>query len=331
MQVKVITEIDSEFEKKWEKFVLDHPNGNFFQSPAAYEFFRSVDDYQPVLLTAEEENIIKGVLSAVIITEHGIKGYFSRRCIVWGGPIANSDELAGLLIDELDTYLKSKIIYTEFRNLFDLSDLNDYFIKSGYELEDRINYIVEIETVEANKKKLNENRRRQINKSLKSGVEIVSPKELNEVKEFYSILKILYIERVKKPLPDFCFFEQFFLIPDVGKYFLIKFDGKIIGGIMCPVFKDTIYEWYVCGLDTEYKDQSPSVMATWAAIAYGINNGLKYFDFMGAGKPEEDYGVREFKSKFGGELVQYGRFLRVNNKLLYNVGKLGLKFMRLLK
>lgn len=327
MQIRIITEVDEEFRNRWDKFVLEHPNGNFFQSPAAFNFFRSVENHQPFVITASEKDELKGILSGIIMKEPGIKGFFSKRCIVWGGPICKIDDLCQLLIDELNEFVKKKAIYTEFRNLFDVTDLNDYFIKSGYELEDRINFIVDIESIEINKKKLNENRRRQINKSLKSGVEIVSPKEIREVKEFYSILKKLYKEKVRKPLPSFEFFKEFFEQKDFGKYLLVQYQGKIIGGIMSPIYKDTIYEWYVCGLDTEFKEQSPSVMATWAAIEYAANNGLKYFDFMGAGKPDDEYGVREFKSKFGGKEVRYGRYIRVNNKLLYNIGKLGIKVM----
>jgi len=141
----------------------------------------------------------------------------------------------------------------------------------------------------------------------------------------------LYKSKVKKPIPSFDFFQKFFENSYLGKYLLIEYQGKIIGGIMTPVYKDTIYEWYVCGLDNEFKDQSPSVMATWAAIEYGINNGLKCFDFMGAGKPNEDYGVREFKSKFGGKEVRYGRYVRINNKLMYNIGELGLKLLGAVK
>lgn len=59
-------------------------------------------------------------------------------------------------------------------------------------------------------------------------------------------------------------------------------------------------------------------MATYAAIEYGLKNHLKIFDFMGAGKPSEDYGVRDFKGKFGGELVEHGRFIKINNALLFN-------------
>ena len=67
------------------------------------------------------------------------------------------------------------------------------------------------------------------------------------------------------------------------------------------VYNDVIYDIYGCGEDGKYKDVYPSVLANWAALEYGLKNGLKYFDFLGAGKPNEDYGVREFKSKFGGE------------------------------
>jgi lipid II:glycine glycyltransferase (peptidoglycan interpeptide bridge formation enzyme) len=42
---------------------------------------------------------------------------------------------------------------------------------------------------------------------------------------------------------------------------------------------------------------------------------------MGAGKPGDGYGVREFKSEFGGELVEHGRFLYVCKPQLYVLGK----------
>ena len=49
---------------------------------------------------------------------------------------------------------------------------------------------------------------------------------------------------------------------------------------------------------------------------------------MGAGKPDDGYGVRDFKAKFGGQLVEHGRFLHVMNPLLYNIGKLGVKLLK---
>ena len=80
-----------------------------------------------------------------------------------------------------------------------------------------------------------------------------------------------------------------------GKVFLISYEGRIIGGIMCPFFPGKgVYEWYVCGLDEEYKSSGvyPSVLATWAAIDFAMCNDFELFDFMGVGIPGVPYGVR---------------------------------------
>jgi hypothetical protein len=72
-------------------------------------------------------------------------------------------------------------------------------------------------------------------------------------------------------------------------------------------------------------------MATYAAMEYALQHGIVFFDFMGAGSPNEAYGVREFKSRFGGEEVEHGRFIVVLNQIKYNLGKFGLKFLNFMK
>ncbi len=81
-------------------------------------------------------------------------------------------------------------------------------------------------------------------------------------------------------------------------------------------------------MDGKFKNIFPSTLATWAAIEYAAANDFKYFDMMGAGKPDEGYGVRDFKAKFGGELVEHGRILRVNHKLKYSIGKKAIAFIK---
>ena len=335
MSFKSITNLNSTNKSSWENFILHHSNGNFFQSPAYYSFYKSLPAYEPILLiSTDESGIINGSLLAVIQKEKGyLKGKLSSRCIIYGGPIISGEnkEVTNSLLQELIKQVSGKAIYIEFRNLFNLSNYKEVFVQNGFEYKEHYNFKVEITSVEENFNKLNQSRRRQIRKSIKAGAEIIEANDINEVKEFYVLLKNLYSEKVKKPLHAFMFFEQFFRTPDLGKIFLLKKAGKIIDGIMCPIYGKTIYAWYTCGIDKEGNDIYPSVLVNWAPIEYAAKNGLKYFDFLGAGSANSDYGVREFKSKFGGELVEYGRFLRVNNKLLYNVGKLGLKLMSLIK
>jgi len=329
--MKILTNITKINFEELEAFIYHHPHGNFFQSTKAYTFFNSVDNYDPVLLVAKEDNEIIGSLLAVIIKESGIKGYFSRRCIVWGGPLVkdNNPTVMSGLLRKLNEKTKSKAIYTELRKMFDVSYFSNVFNNNKFSFSEHLNYIVPIDNEDKALSNLSSSKRRQIRQSLKNGAEIVEASNINQIKDFYIILKNLYQDKVKKPLPAFVFFEKFFLTPKLGKYFLIKYKNSIVGGIMCPIYKDTIYEWFVCGNDGEIKNVYPSVLATWAPIEYAAKNGLKYFDFMGAGKPDADYGVREFKSKFGGKLVNYGRFEKINNRFLYKIGKLSLKLYKM--
>ena len=47
-----------------------------------------------------------------------------------------------------------------------------------------------------------------------------------------------------------------------------------------------------------------------------------------SGNTDEAYGVRDFKAKFGGEEVEYGRFLCVTKPLLYKIGEFGVKLLK---
>lgn len=309
---------------KWAQFVEDHPHGNIFQTPKIFDFYSNIKNYQPLIFySVDDHNEPAGVLVAVLTREAGLTGFFSARCIIWGGPLVKNDDpvICGQLISSLNNAVKRKAIYTEVRNLFDTQHLKDCFAQNGFIFKDHLNYIVKLDDGDSVRKRMSNSKWRQIKKSIAEGAQIIVPDKLEQVESFYNILFDLYKSKVKKPLPPWSFFKEFFSSQDLGKYFLVEFEGKIIGGIMCPVFKDRIYEWYVAGLDREYKKVYPSVLATWAPIKYGLERGFKYFDFMGAGSPDADYGVREFKEKFGGQEFNFGRYLRINKPFFYRLGK----------
>ena len=93
---KVITDSSKIDFKEWDAFVDAHPNGHFFQSAAAYQFFLSVKNYEPVAICSLDSNEnINGVLLCVIQKEHtGIAGKFSSRSICWGGPLVKDNDVA---------------------------------------------------------------------------------------------------------------------------------------------------------------------------------------------------------------------------------------------
>lgn len=302
----------------------------FFQSINAYKIFGNSDGYNPGIILVCNKDQIVGSLLFVIIKNKGIKGHFSRRCIIWGEPyIADNGIINEILEKIIETLLKetnNKSIYIEFRIQNDLSDFQKVCLKYNFTFNDHLNILVPIESIEQTFKNVKESKRRQIKKSLKNGAAIIESTNKEEIKSFYNILLQLYRTKVKKPLPSLDFFLNLCKQKDYVKYFLIKYKDDIVGGIVCPIDNEKIYEWYICGLDNQFDDIYPSVLATWAPIEYAAKNGLKYFDFMGAGKPNEDYGVRKFKSDFGGNIINIGRYLFIGKKITY---KLGEKYIKL--
>ncbi len=167
-----------------------------------------------------------------------------------------------------------------------------------------------------------------------------------DVREWYGILQELYRTKVKTPLWPVEFFVQAYK-QGVGHFLLIRHEGKIIGGSMVvrkptpnPSLKGgentmenigengVVYEWYECGMNAAYKEQYPSVMATWAGMQYAHEQGCARYDMMGAGVPGVPYGVRDFKAEFGGTLVEHGRWLYVAKPWLYSIGKAGVEMLK---
>ncbi|HNR40726.1 MAG TPA: GNAT family N-acetyltransferase [Bacteroidales bacterium] len=326
--------INSEIHRSaWEDLLKTSNYVTPFQTLDFYRFYNSVPGSSAIAFGVERSDILLALAVVTLQKEKGIKAYFSRRAIIYGGPlmVEGEGEALGLLLETINGFLKNKTIYMETRNFCDYSFYKDLFAEYGWSYQPYLNYRVDCRSCETAWSRLNDNRRRQIKKALRNGTTVREASSLAEVRQFYRILHELYSRKIKKPLPEIGFFESFYS-SSVGKYLLVFFNDKVIGGIMCPILPGkSIFEFYICGLDHEYREASPSVMATYSAIEYGCNNGLDYFDFMGAGKPDENYGVRKFKERFGGQLVEHGRFIKINNIFLYRLGKFSISLLSRLK
>lgn len=305
-----------------------------FQTPEFYRFFNDVQGLKADVFSVECNGNYTALCVVTLQREKGIKGYFSSRAIVYGGlvlsPTVSEEEIKYLLSFIKDNY-KGIVIYIEVRNYFDYSHCKNLFFKNGFSYIPWLNYQLTTDSLDNVKARVSKSRLRQIKNAQKQGVVWRLAETEEEITAFYTILEDLYKTKIKKPLFQKEFFLRFFH-SNVAKYLLVFYNQKVIGGIMCPILQDkSIYEFYVCGLDADYKDQYPSIMATWAAIEFAVQNKISLFDFMGAGSPNEAYGVREFKARFGGEQVEYGRFLFVLNPFLFTLGKIGLKTLSIFK
>jgi lipid II:glycine glycyltransferase (peptidoglycan interpeptide bridge formation enzyme) len=114
------------------------------------------------------------------------------------------------------------------------------------------------------------------------------------------------------------------------KKFVAKYQSEIISCRFVLCYKKVVYDWFA-GTDESHLDKYPNDFLPWKIIQWSKENNYMTFDFGGAGRPEEPYGVREYKLKFGGKLVDNGRFVCIHNKFLFLIGHFGLKLFKLLR
>jgi hypothetical protein len=310
---------------------------SFFQSNAYFECYKGVINSEPFIITLWNESKILGYLMAVtIFDKSGLLQTLSARTVIYGGPVICSDtdasnEITGFLLQELIAITGRKSVFIEFRNLFDLDDKKSIFEKYSFKKINRLGLILDTSDRLKLLKGVSPSKLRQIHKALELGVVVHEAQNEDEVASLYDILLKLYQKKIRKPLPDRALFINFFRqskVNGTGVILLVKFNSKVIGGIVCPITPGKeIFEWYIGALTKEYKHLYPGVMATWAGIDYAMKNNIPKFNFMGIGSPDKPYGVRDFKLTFGGEVNEYGRYIRINNRLLYYISLMGYKLL----
>jgi serine/alanine adding enzyme len=325
---------DSVNPSKWQKLVSDSRYATPFQTHQFYSFCNTTPGHRGLVCAAEgNDQTYHALCVADIVNEKGVKSYFSRRAIIYGGPLlvdeGNADALK-ILLENLHKELKNKVIYIETRNFRDYSGNASVFRHLGWLYIPWLNIRkkLDFQNIDELFASFKYNRRREIQLTLKAGLHYHETENTEDVKKVYSILKKLYKTRTGLPLPSMQYFEDF-LKTGLMKLFVVTDRDIIVGGSFCVVLKtEAIFTFYYCG-ERDYKPKTyPTHLAVLAALEYGMNNGLKYLDFMGAGKPDKKYGVRKYKMEFGGEMVEEGRFLKIENRFLYFLGEKVINFLK---
>jgi serine/alanine adding enzyme len=342
MGFKVIDEITEDYRALWKKFVDNHPSGTIFQTPEFSDLFDDAGKQERVFIgILDDSGKMLALVFAITLHEYAwIKRNFASRTVIYGGPLvdpdaANPHELLGLLLETLINKVNKTSLFIEFRNFEDSSAYKELFRLHGFNYYEHLNLFINTRDRNNVQSSISKSKLRQIRKSLAAGAIVKLASTQEEIKEFYELLKDLYRKKVRKPVPSIEFFQKFYssiILGKLGIILLVKYQEKVVAGMVCPITPgQAIYEWYVCRDNHKHREIFPGVLITWAAIDYATKNNIPRFDFMGMGKPGKEYGVRYFKSGFGGERINYGRFIRVNNKFNYFIARIGFYILGLFK
>jgi len=324
-------------ENAWKEFVACQQMGNIFHTPEMYRVYERVEGFLPTVWAVESCD--GRILSLLLPVQINLLGHllrrFSSRSVVFGGVLSENGAEGEAALDLL---LRSYVgesgggsLFTELRNLSSMESNRAILLKNGFMHEDHLNFLINLDhSPDELLQSIGHRTRKLIRRGLR--VAQVAMEEVSTpegVAACYRILTKTY-ENARVPLAPFSLFKAAFdlLLPKgMVKFSLARVDGIPVATSVELLYKKTMFGWYG-GVDRSYNEYNPNELLTWTILQWGAMNGYTVYDFGGAGKPNEKYGVRDFKAKFGGELVNFGRNTYVHAPGLLRLSRFGYQLMR---
>ena len=316
-------------EDLWQAFVDTHPQGNIFHTPAMQAVFARTRGYEPLLRAAvADDGRVLALLTAVVIRLVGgpLAGLTSR-AVAYGGVLCADSEEGQKALGALLLWHKKRaihrILFTELRHRSDATAMRHTLATCGYEHEQELNFLIDLSRpVEDIWGGLSRTARKNVRRAERDGLTVQEVTTAEELAEFYALLRQVYAA-AEVPLADLSLFQAAFeLLRPVGatgrsplraRFLLARSPRGLAGARVVLLYKGVIFDWYA-GADRQLRGSRPNDFLVWRTLEWGAGHappqaghGYHTFDFGGAGHPDVPYGVRDFKAKFGGRLVNYGR------------------------
>jgi len=301
------------------------------------EVFRLTKGYEPELWAAVHSDQVLALMLPVRISlmSSFLLRHLSARSIVFGSVLVAPGPTAHEALSQLLTIYskenRGRSLFTELRNLTDLQTLQPLLQRFKFGYQEHLNYLIDLaRPKETLFRDIGSRTRKNIRHALNQGrvqVELITEKP--RLAACYAILSQTY-QNASVPLADKSLFEAAYdvLAPKgMVRFAIASVNGTPAAATVELVYKDVIFGWYG-GVVRKFSSYVPNEILTWEVLKWGAENGYRLYDFGGAGRPDERYGVRDFKAKFGGRLVNYGRNTCVHSAFRFHLSKFGYKVLR---
>jgi serine/alanine adding enzyme len=316
--VSQCTVVDAPDQEQWALFVDAHPKGCIFHTPAMYRVFQGTKNHDPLALAAlDQRGEMLALLTAVRIqTLPHPFGSLSSRSVFFAEPLCRPDadgvEALKTLIAQHDAETGGKVLFTEVRVLQPPGQEKVALTHCGYEYQDYLNFLIDLrQPPNTLWSAMTQDCRRRIRAGSKKGMRVEDATTASGVDILYRFIQLSY-ERARVPLAHKSLFVQAFKVlhPRNMIRISIAYLGDVpIAATVKLLYKKVAFAWY-SGSD-RIPTINPMESLTWHEVQCAQELGFELYDFGGAGWPDKPYGVREFKAKFGGQLVQYGRYRKI--------------------
>ncbi len=325
-------------ETEWRRFIEHNPHSNIFHTPEMFEVFANTKGYRPTFWAAVNKSghTLALLLPVQITLKAGLMHGLTTRAIVFGSVLweqdTDSERAVALLLKTYSEETEGVPLFTEMRNLWDINAiLSSTFQEQGFIYEEHLNYLIDLDrSFDAIFSAFNAGTRKKIRRGLNRGDVIVEEvKDVAQVAVCYDLLRKTY-KNAHVPLADRSLFETAFNIlypKGMVRFTLARVGDAFVATSVELLYKDVVFGWYG-GSDRAYSSYVPNELVISNILQWGAEKGYRVYDFGGAGKPNQEYGVRDFKAKFGGALVCFGRYTYIHNPFLLRISSLSYEILR---
>ena len=334
MKISIVNTLD---ENTWREFIIEQDQSNIFHTPEMFQVWNQTKGCSAKLWVAlDSHKHVLAILTPVNVTLLGGPLHrLTTRSIVYGSvlcaPGENGKEALLTLLRSYSMSSSHHSLFTEIRNLTDLSEIQPEFCQCGFVFEKHLNYLIDLNcSTEELLQRIGSRTRKHIRQGLRKGNVIVEQvTDRSKLTVWYDLIRKTY-RSVGVPLTDRSLFEAAFdVLQPKGMitFWLARIGSEYVAASAELLFKDVIYGWYG-GVNRDYAKDAPGEILMWRILEWGAMNGYMTYDFGGAGKPGEEYGVRDFKAKFGGQLVCFGRNTKIHSPHLLRWSEWGYDIYR---
>jgi hypothetical protein len=305
----------------WNSFLnMNLPEGNLGQ---CYEIGETSKMTYPRTKVVRISLVYDGELIGIVQGTYSSYFGFGMTLRIMGGPVVKAEtkernQFVESFLKELEDYSKRKRIIQAQILIPDSWQLQEVFHRTGY-ASDKIEnaYVVNLEGgVQKLWESIDHNKRRNIKKAVKQGVEVVQSHSREDLRTFYSMLQAS-AERKGFSISPLLSFEALWEIykPELSKLFLAYWKGKSVSGVYIVIHGKTVYA-ESAGSRTEGWEVRPNDILHWKVMEWACQSGYSRYGMGTVSEPpptegSSEWGVWRWKREWRGNLERIQTFGKI--------------------
>lgn len=295
LQIKVI---DPKSDKRWDEFVMGHPQGTIYHLSGWIDILKSTYNYHFFNIALERSGTgkLEGIFPLMIV-DSWITGkrLVSLPFTTYCNPLIPEKELANVINFAIDKHTDIRYVELKF--------LEDSQVPMPDNFEKDPSYVTHILDISGSSEQLfrsfhSTSVRQRIKRAKKNNLKFKIADKKAGLKIFYKLETAVRKKHGLPPQPSSFFTNMWNILKPKNLLFVpvVEFENTIIAAAMVLKFKDRFYFEYSAS-DQKHLKLSPNHLLIWEVMKIACSNQIKTLDFGRSSR--QNSSLIEFKERWG--------------------------------